>query len=317
MFLNQQASQSAERDWKKLIHERLFRSDLEFINPPNHEAFLEEIDRAARDQIDVIVSVGGDGTIHSLIQRLVHKDIPFLVVPAGTANDLANSIGVGSMRVHEILSTVREGHAKQIDLIDINGVLMATNGGIGFVAQIAAKVNTFRQRVPGFREVMKIAKQEIYSAVILSTILRNQFLSYNLKVSCAQFEGEIKSPLFMINNQPQIAGTFPVAPNTVHDDGKFNVTIFLHTKITEFVTSILRIRSGVSPENDPQILSFETDAITVESLDGRTLEFMGDGERLVSSTRFDISVRPKSIKIFTEMVEPIKHPDHLSYGADV
>ncbi len=314
VFLNQQASQSAERDWKKLIHERLFRSQIEFINPKSHEEFMEELDRAAQDQIDIIVSVGGDGTIHSLIQKLAHKNIPFLVLPAGTANDLANSLGVAKMRIHEILSIVREGTPKKIDLIDINGTLMATNGGIGFVADVAAKVNRFRKNVYGFKELMAIAKQETYAAVIVSTIIRNQFQYYNVRVSSKEYSGEIRTPLLMINNQPKIAGSFPVAPNTKHDDGKFNVTIFLHQRISEFVTSIYRIRKGISPENDPLILSFETDAISVESTDGKKLEFMGDGERLVKSNRLDVKIRPQSIQVFAEVVEQIQLSDYSEEG---
>lgn len=311
VFLNKQASQGAERDWKKLIRERLFRSHLEFVNPGSAEEFLAEIDRATRDQIDVIISVGGDGTIHALIQKLAHKDISFLVLPAGTANDFARSLGVQSMKIHEVLSVIREGtgKAKRIDLVDINGKLMATNGGIGFISNIAARVNRMRQAVPGFKKLMSVVKQETYVAMLVQEILANKFEYYTLKVECEQFQGTIRTPLLMINNQPMIAASFPVAPNTKHNDGKCNVTIFLHQKPLDFLASVYRIRQGIEPENDPLIVSFETEAVRFESTEGRKLHFMGDGELLASADRFEVAVRPKALRVFAETVEQIHLTD--------
>ncbi|MBC7532328.1 MAG: NAD(+)/NADH kinase [Oligoflexus sp.] len=314
VFLNEHASQGAERDWKKLIRQRLFRSDLEFITPRSHAEFMQEIDRATRDKIDIIISVGGDGTIHGLIQKLADKKISFLVVPAGTANDFARSLGVSNMRVHEIISAVREGTPTPIDLIDINGTLMATNGGIGFIADIAANVNRYRKTVPGFRKLMSIAKQETYGAILVSTILSKKFEYFNIKVECDQFQSVIRTPLLMINNQPMIAANFPVAPTTKHDDGTFNVTIFLHQKPADFITSIIRVRRGINPENDPFILSFETTKIKLESADGKELNFMGDGEQLAKSSTFDVSIRPKALTVFGETVKAINLSDYSGEG---
>ncbi len=311
VFLNKQASQGAERDWKKLIRERLFRSHLEFVNPGSADEFLAEIDRATRDQIDVIISVGGDGTIHALIQKLAHKDISFLVLPAGTANDFARSLGVQSMKLHEALSVIREGNgkAKRIDLVDINGKLMATNGGIGFISNIAARVNRMRAQVPGFKKLMSLVKQETYLAMLVHEIVANKFEYFQVKVECDQLQGIIRTPLLMINNQPMIAASFPVAPKTKHNDGTFNVTIFLHQKPLDFLASVYRIRQGIEPENDPLILSFETDSFAFESVDGKKLHFMGDGELLSSSERFVVKMRPKALRVFAESVEQIHLTD--------
>lgn len=308
VFLNQQASQGVERDWQKLIRERLFRSEIEFVNPQNHADFLGEIDRATRDHIDVIVSVGGDGTIHALIQKLAHKDISFLVLPAGTANDFARSLGVQSMRMHDVLSVVREGTPKNIDLVNVNGTLMATNGGVGIVAEIASRVNHFRRVLPGFRKAMTYAKQETYGLMLASKILLEGCTYHHLRVESNPFTGEIRTPLLLINNQPLIAANYPVAPHTSHDDGTFNVTIFLHQKTADFIASVLRIRSGVPPENDPLILSFETSSIVFESIDDKELDFMGDGELLSTSRRFEVSLHPKALRAFAGTVEQI----HLS-----
>ncbi|MBC7658350.1 MAG: hypothetical protein H7249_01430 [Chitinophagaceae bacterium] len=314
VFLNQHASQGIERDWKSLIRERLFRSDIEFVIPTSHAGFLDEIDRATRDQIDVIISVGGDGTINALIQKLANKNISFLILPAGTANDFARSLGVQKMRISEVLSVVRNGVPKTIDLLDVNGTLMATTGGIGIVAKIAARVNQLRRSVPGFRKVMTIAKQEIYGLMLGSKILLEGCEYYDIRVECEQYSGVIRTPLLLVNNQPFIAASYPVAPQTKHDDGTFNVTIFLHQKTADFVASVLRIRQGIPPENDPLILSFETKALVLESFGGESFDFMGDGELLSTSNRFEVKIRPNALKVFGEPKPNISLSDYSKSG---
>ncbi len=67
VFLNTRASQGQSRDWQSLIQRQLFRSELDFVSPRDENALKAEIDRATADKVDVIVSVGGDGTFHTLI----------------------------------------------------------------------------------------------------------------------------------------------------------------------------------------------------------------------------------------------------------
>jgi diacylglycerol kinase (ATP) len=310
VFLNQNASQSTEQDWKALIRNCLFRSELEFITPPCFEQFEQEIERATRDQIDVIISVGGDGTIHSLVQKLADKNISFLVLPAGTANDLARSLGTLRMHIQDALVSVRRGKPKAIDLIDVNGQLMATNGGIGIVADCALRANELRRTVPGFRKLMSMAKEQIYGLILGSKILLEGFVYYNIRVDSDGFSGEVRTAMILVNNQPHIAATFPVAPNTKHDDGTFNVLIFLHQKPSELISAVYRIRKGIHPENDPLILSFESKRLQIESVDDKTLNFIGDGELLSSSKRFDVGIRPKALLVFAEVVEKRQRYDY-------
>ncbi|RYZ60746.1 MAG: hypothetical protein EOP09_20780, partial [Proteobacteria bacterium] len=241
------------------------------------------------------------GTIHGLLQKLAGKNSSFLVLPAGTANDFARALGVHKMRISDALAVVREGKPKVIDLVEVNGILMATIGGVGILANVAGEVNGYRKSIPGFRKLMTLAKQEIYGIMLGAKILTKGCEFHDIRVTCEEYQGVIRTPLLLVNNQPYLAAKYPVAPNTRHDDGTFNVTIFMHQKTADFVTSTMRIRQGVSPENDPMILSFETKSVVFEVLSGRKLDFFGDGEILSSSDRFEVGIRPKALRVFAEM----------------
>jgi len=53
---------------------------------------------APGDAVDVILLLGGDGTIHRHLRQLVRLGLPVLVVPAGSGNDFARAIGLRRVR---------------------------------------------------------------------------------------------------------------------------------------------------------------------------------------------------------------------------
>jgi diacylglycerol kinase family enzyme len=183
----------------------------------------------------------------------------------------------------------------------VNGAHMATNGGLGVISDVARSINTWRKDVPGFKHLMTKLGHPMYSLILGLKVLTRQHSNYHLRLESPDFCGEVHTPLLMINNQPSIAGSFTIAPHTRNDDGRFNVTVHTHEHLCQLMTSIYRVRQHVPPENDPQILSFETDRLTIELLGGDTdLAFYGDGEPLASGTKLEIGIKPRSLRVYSD-----------------
>ena len=300
VFLNQNASQSASHDWERVIRTKLYRSELSFQPPGTTAEFHLAVKAAIAAKVDVLIAVGGDGTMSHLIQELAGHDTAFLILPAGTANDLARVLGVYASSMQRAVDVVRQDRWKRMDLIQINDRFMATNGGIGLVSDVAQQINRLREVVPGFRLLMRVMKQEVYGVLLAGSILARGVKPRHLYVESDMFTGEITTPLFLVNNQPAIGGSFTVAPHTRHDDGAFNVTFFTPGSARQFLSSAYRVRRRFGPENDPQVQSFETSAIKIKALDGQPLDFVGDGELLASDLELSISIRPKYLKVFSQ-----------------
>ena len=182
---------------------------------------------------------------------------------------------------------------------------MATNGGLGLGAQVALKINETRKSFPKFKKFMNITGKSIYSFFILSELKKFKFPMYKLKITSKQFSGVIETPLLLINNQPHLASTFNVAPLTRNDDGKFNVTIFKHSKHRKFINCCYRMAMGNYPYADPDVISFETDSLTIENLDkSKNLEFFGDGEIFNNNEGnkhvWNINSCPNSLKVYSK-----------------
>ncbi|MCF8059628.1 MAG: hypothetical protein K9K67_10045 [Bacteriovoracaceae bacterium] len=299
VYLNSKAGQTGMDFWEKEIGRRLFRSHLNFRHHDSKEDLLISLGEDIKNKVNTIVSVGGDGTVHTLIQKLAGEDIGLLVVPGGTANDLANELGA-IKNIEKVISWVRSQETKKIDLISINGKLMATNGGIGLGGQVAEKINNIRNKVPLFKNLMKLTGKRIYPFFAATEILDPSLPYYKLKITSKEFAGIIETPGLLINNQSRLGGSFHVAPHTSNNDGTFNVTAFTHKNRARLIQCLWSMGQGEILPEDNNIITFETDSLEVELLEGEDLNFFGDGEIVSRAKKWDISVRPQTLLVYSQ-----------------
>lgn len=89
VFLNPKASGGENPLFIETLSKKLFRSQLQFVEAKNLEELKKEILAAVNEKFDAVIAVGGDGTANLMAQGLVGTETALLLVPAGTANDLA------------------------------------------------------------------------------------------------------------------------------------------------------------------------------------------------------------------------------------
>ncbi|MBC76279.1 MAG: hypothetical protein CME64_09715 [Halobacteriovoraceae bacterium] len=295
VYLNSKAS-GGNIKWVKEVQKQLFRHDLLVKAPSSKEELDIELEKDIQNKVEHIFSVGGDGTANCILQKIAKTDIKLLIIPCGTANDLANEIGMGSS-IKSMIKAFQHKTYKRVDLIEINGKYMATNGGIGCAADVAGKINAYRAGIFGFKGLMKNMGSSVYPLVFTKELLVGSLKQYNLKVKSSEFSEIVKTPLLLINNQSNLAGKFLVAPHTRNNDGKFNVTIFKHQNKKDFLKCALKILSGSYPYADKNLISFETDSIEVSEVNGDKLPFFGDGEILNQNSQFKIQAHEKAFNV--------------------
>ncbi|NOT80633.1 MAG: hypothetical protein HOP07_16725 [Bacteriovoracaceae bacterium] len=298
VYLNHRASNGSQ-DWQGMINNALFRSQISYPVSETLDELYHNLDLDVKANVDAILSIGGDGTVHSIIQKLAGTDIGLLVVPGGTANDFAQMMGCSS-NIKKITQTIRVNARKKIDLININGTFMATNGGLGFASEIARDINELRKNYPQFKGLMKFSGKNIYSFFAAKKMLAREIASYKFKVDSFEFSEVLYAPLILVNNQPVLGGSFEVAPFTNHQDGKMNVTIFKHENRLELINCILKIMNGAYPKDDKNLFSFETEQVKISLLDGaENLAFFGDGEVFKPEREWNIRCHPNFLSVFS------------------
>ncbi|PVX29244.1 diacylglycerol/lipid kinase family protein [Sphingomonas pokkalii] len=88
---------------------------------------------------ELVILGGGDGTISGLVDKLVGAGVTLGVLPLGTANSFARSLGI-PLDVDGAVDTILHGRPKRIDLGMINDDYYASTAAIGLSPQIAQTV---------------------------------------------------------------------------------------------------------------------------------------------------------------------------------
>lgn len=83
-----------------------------------------------RDSCDVVIVAGGDGSLNVALQGIVEAKLPLGILPLGTANDLARSLGIPA-DVDGACAVIATGRERPIDVGRVNGFYFFTEMSIG------------------------------------------------------------------------------------------------------------------------------------------------------------------------------------------
>jgi diacylglycerol kinase (ATP) len=179
-----------------------------------------ELARQAGEQgYDKVVALGGDGTVHEVINGLMQvpeEKRPILgVVPIGSGNDFAHAIGVHE-KADVALVHALQGAPKLIDL----GLLIDETGrqeyfdntlGIGFDAVVTIRSH----KLPVLRGFL------MYLTAVIQTIILN-FDPMRLQIETDSEKWEMPTVMLTVCNGPREGGGFLVAPEARNDDNLFH-----------------------------------------------------------------------------------------------
>ena len=87
-----------------------------------------------KDEFEIIIAAGGDGTLSEAAKALGETTTPLGVIPRGTANAFAAALGIPDT-LDEACETILSGKTRRIDIGRCNGRLMTLLAGIGFEAE--------------------------------------------------------------------------------------------------------------------------------------------------------------------------------------
>jgi diacylglycerol kinase (ATP) len=117
-----------------------------------------ELTRAAIEQgYDLVVAVGGDGTVNEVGQALVGSNVMMGIIPSGSGNGLARHLKI-PLHFKKAVDLIIKGKSKRIDTATINGKVFLNIAGIGYDAYVARKFAKAGTR--GFRTYFRIVTQE-------------------------------------------------------------------------------------------------------------------------------------------------------------
>ncbi len=97
---------------------------------------------------EVVVAVGGDGTVHEVASACVGTGRVMGIIPAGSGNDYVTALGIGT-DLRRALEVIAAGNVRVVDAGEVNGVRFNNGLGVGFDAEVAAGVEIAPSRLGG------------------------------------------------------------------------------------------------------------------------------------------------------------------------
>ncbi|MEZ5114860.1 MAG: diacylglycerol kinase family protein [Candidatus Nanopelagicales bacterium] len=155
LVVNHSATATTPRVRDVLVHALADEVDLDIVTT-DHRGHAAELGRRAREErMDVVVTLGGDGTINEVVNGLLEHgpgpDVPMIAtVPGGSANVFPRALGLPADPVEatgELLDGLREKRTRTLGLGRANGRWFTVNAGLGLDAEIVAAME--RQRGEG------------------------------------------------------------------------------------------------------------------------------------------------------------------------
>ncbi len=132
-----------------------FDIEILYTQRAGHAPELSE--KALKNGADIIVAVGGDGSINEVSQPLIGTDAVLGIIPAGSGNGLATFLKI-SKNVKKALEIIHKGNVKRIDTVMINETPFVSIAGVGFDALVAKRFSEFPFR--GFWSYLHIVLKE-------------------------------------------------------------------------------------------------------------------------------------------------------------
>lgn len=237
-----------------------------------------------------VVAVGGDGTVNRVINAMSGPGVTMGLIPLGTANDLAAALGIPKS-LRSACRVIRDGRTVSIDLVDVNGRLFVTCGGIGLAAEAAACANRWRA---SRRFLGRAARSCSYPLAAILELARGVEPA-RLRIACGAASMSAATMTLIVSNQARFGGRFTTSPDASNTDGLIDVCeIQAPRSRARMLWVILRALCG-GVGRMREVARWRVEAATLVA--SRPIPFFGDGETLMLARDFEIHVLPSALRI--------------------
>ena len=252
---------------------------------------MELAQKAADNGAQLIVSVGGDGTVNEIVNGIMKSknDPPLGIIPLGWANDFIKSTNIPS-DIIEACKILINGKTKKIDIGLINNQIYFANiCGIGFDAEVAQLANQMKSKHPN----LHILSAFVYVFATVKKLL-SPFGYHNVKIKYDGQEIHSKILFIAISNGKFYGGRFKITPEAILDDGLLEICTVAEMGRLKYLMSIPKVFKGTH-ESIKGINFYRAKEVVIQSSEPILAQV--SGEVIEGQKEFTITLLPKSLKL--------------------
>jgi diacylglycerol kinase (ATP) len=239
-------------------------------------------------RFDAIVVAGGDGSVHAVLPALLDAGKPVGILPLGTANDLALTLGIPSDPIAAV-GVIAAGHRRRVDVGKVNGVPFVNAASIGLAVDVAEHQNVERKR-----------KWGVLSYVFATLEALGDADRFHAVVDCDGQCHEVFAYQIAVGNGIHYGGGMKIAPDASFEDGLFDVYAIETHSVAELVALAPAFRAGTHGDS-PDVSVFRCRRLRIETRTPASVS--ADGE-VATETPADFTMLPGALEFLTPQLRP-------------
>ncbi len=257
-----------------------FDSEIRFTEYSGHAAEIAK--ESAAQGADIVVAVGGDGTVNEVARSLVHTGTALGIVPCGSGNGLARHLCI-PLDMKKSLDIINKCNIESLDYGVINGLPFFCTCGMGFDAFISLKFAESGKRGP-----------ISYVENVLKEGLKYKPETYEI----VDDNGKTTHKAFLIAcaNASQYGNNAYIAPKASMSDGLLDIIIM--EPFTAFDAPQISIDLfNKTLDNNSKIKTFKAKSIHIHRNAPGAIHY--DGDPIMTGTDIDVHIEHLGIRIVT------------------
>lgn len=238
-------------------------------------------------EIDAVIVGGGDGSVNFILPSLIKEKFPLLVIPLGTANNLARSMEL-PYEFDKSLDLLEQNNTVEIDLGIVNDIPFVNVVGLGLSTEINRKTPSTLKKFLGV-------------FAFIATGIRLLFSMNPFRVEISTDKGETihaKSWQISVCNGKHYGAGMVIKHDATLDDEKLHL---LSTEGKYWWKNLSLIPSVITGryKREQEITLLAAKEITLKTK--RKLKIDVDGD-IKTETPANLKVLPKSLRLFTKTI---------------
>ena len=301
-IMNPISGTSDKKDIPYLIEELLDKEQFDYsIRETEYAGHAYEIAKESKEQgIDIVVAVGGDGTVNEVGRALVHSNTALGIIPTGSGNGLARHLLI-PMKIKGAIQVLNDCEITDLDYGIINEHPFFCTCGVGFDAFISEKFAEAGKRGP-----------ITYLENILKEGLKYEPETYEIEAE----NGTIKKKAFLIScaNASQYGNNAYIAPQASMSDGMIDVIIMEPFDALEASQISIEMFNKTLDKNN-KIKTFRSKEIKIYRKAPGVIHY--DGDPIETGKEIVVTLKEKGIKILTnpKADRSLRQPNQIQNAA--
>jgi len=238
--------------------------------------------RRYQQEIDLVIVGGGDGTLNAAIEAMVDTQLPLGILPLGTANDLARTLGIPNS-LPEACKIIASGNLRRIDLGWVNDKYFFN------VASLGLSVNITQQLT---KEIKRRWGIFAYAAIAFQVLWKSRPFSAEIRIN--EQSVLVKTVQIAVGNGRYYGGGMAVVHDAAIDDERLDLYSLEIDHWWEIIPFLPAMRQGRHIDW-PNVRALQGQEITVYT---RKLHFINTDGEITTHTPAVFRVIPQAIAVF-------------------